>query len=211
MARGHPTSTAGSLLLPRLRNVGQRGRTPSVPLSVRPSASSVLSIDPRAESWYVLHPWPAAVPLLCPSPQSADVLPWWMRRSAGAHAAPRPCVLARARIRSRPAAVPAPPGPWAGGCEGASVVPEAPGHSSQASLPAPPGRPICHGRHPIVLPRRRGALRLLWTERGRETILAWGGAGRPEPPGDRLPPSSPPWVPLPLVAPAPRARAKSVL
>ena len=138
--------------------------------------------------------------------QSADVLPWWMRRSAGAHAAPCPGVLARARIRSPAGGRARAARPLGGRMRGSFGRSGGPWSLSQASLPAPPGRPICHGRHPIILPRRRGALSLLWTERGRETVLAWGGAGRPESPGDRLRPSSPRWVPLPLVAPAPRAQ-----
>ena len=81
------------------------------------------------------------------------------------------------------------------------------GPVSQAPLPAPPGRPISHEARTPVPPRRRGGgLRPFWTECGRETVLALGRTSRPGSPGDHLPPSSPPWVPLPLVAPAPRAR-----
>ena len=80
------------------------------------------------------------------------------------------------------------------------------GPVSQAPLPAPPGRPISHEARTLVPPRRRGGgLRPFWTECGRETVLALGRTGRPGSPGDHLPPSSPRWVPLPLVAPAPRA------
>ena len=56
---------------------------------------------------------------------------------------PRPARVCSPERGSGPrlAAVPAPPGPWAGGCEGASVVPEAPGH-----FPRPRSRRRLEGR-----------------------------------------------------------------
>ena len=58
VACSHPTSTAGSVHLPRLCNRDQRGCTPSVPCPSR-------LLIPGAVPWCVSLPWPVLDPLHC--------------------------------------------------------------------------------------------------------------------------------------------------
>ena len=64
VARGHPTSTIGSVPLPCLCHAGLRGCTPLVPHLFCPLISG-------AVPWCVSLPWPALAPLHCPLTPSA--------------------------------------------------------------------------------------------------------------------------------------------
>ena len=100
MARGHPTSTAGSvppLRLPLRRptwpHAGLRGRTPSVP-RVRPPRPSRLA-DPRGSALVLLACPVAAAPFRCPAPPSVR------RRRCVPEEAGAPCPFGRVDAKAR--------------------------------------------------------------------------------------------------------------